>query len=40
MSHVHGTIRRALSQDAADFNRGQRPGFTTMSMSYKPGSPL
>lgn len=31
-------ISQALSQDAKDFNRRQRPGFINISMSYKPGT--
>ena len=38
-SHIEGIISQALSQDADDFNRRQRPGFINMSMSYKPGTP-
>jgi len=39
MNHIKSVIGRALSQDATDFNRRQRPGFITISMSYKPGTP-
>lgn len=39
IGHVHDMVGRALSQDAKDFNRKQRPGFITLSMSYKPGTP-
>jgi len=38
-NHIQGIISQALSQDAKDFNRRQRPGFITISMSYKPGTP-
>src|SRR5438270_8975005 len=39
INHIQGIIGQALSQDATDFNRRQRPGFITISMSYKPGTP-
>ena len=39
INHIQGIISQALSQDAKDFNRRQRPGFITISMSYKPGTP-
>ena len=39
INHIRGIIGQALSQDATDFNRRQRPGFITISMSYKPGTP-
>src|SRR5438067_13249128 len=39
INHIQGIIGKALSQDANDFNRRQRPGFITISMSYKPGTP-
>lgn len=38
LNHLRGIIGKALSQDAQDFNRRQRPGFLTISMSYKPGA--
>jgi uncharacterized Zn finger protein (UPF0148 family) len=38
-NYIGGIISQALSQDAEDFNRRQRPGFITISMSYKPGTP-
>ncbi len=39
INHIQSIIGQALSQDANDFNRRQRPGFITISMSYKPGTP-
>jgi uncharacterized Zn finger protein (UPF0148 family) len=39
INHIRGIIGQALSQDATDFNRRQRPGFINISMSYKPGTP-
>lgn len=39
INHIQGIIGKALSQDASDFNRRQRPGFINISMSYKPGTP-
>ena len=39
INHIQGIISQALSQDAKDFNRRQRPGFINISMSYKPGTP-
>ena len=39
INHMEGIISQALSQDAKDFNRRQRPGFINISMSYKPGTP-
>lgn len=39
INHVRGMIGQALSQGAREFNSRQRPGFITMSMSYKPGTP-
>jgi hypothetical protein len=39
INHVRGIIGQALSQDATDFNRRQRPGLITISISYKPGTP-
>ncbi len=39
INHIRDRIGKALSQVAEDFNRGQRPGFITISMSYKPGTP-
>lgn len=39
LNHLKGIIGQALSQDAQNFNRRQRPGFLTLSMSYKPGAP-
>ncbi len=39
LNYIKGIIGQALSQDASDFNRRQRPGFITISMSYKPGTP-
>jgi hypothetical protein len=39
INHVQSIIGQALSQDANDFNRNQRPGFINISMSYKPGTP-
>ncbi|QBD75170.1 hypothetical protein EPA93_03840 [Ktedonosporobacter rubrisoli] len=39
INYIQGKIGQALSQDARDFNRRQRPGFINMSMSYKPGAP-
>lgn len=39
INHIQGIIGKAFSQDANDFNRRQRPGFITISMSYKPGPP-
>lgn len=39
LNHIHSVIGGALSRDTADFNRRQRTGFITMSMSYKPGAP-
>src|SRR2546423_1057599 len=39
INHIRGIIGQALSQDARDFNRRQRPGFINISMSYKPGPP-
>ncbi len=39
INHIRGIIGQALSQDAKDFNRRQRPGFINISMSYKPGTP-
>jgi len=38
-NYIGGIISQALSQDAEEFNRRQRPGFITLSMSYKPGAP-
>ena len=38
INHIQSIIGNALSQDANDFNRRQRPGFITISMSYKPGT--
>jgi hypothetical protein len=38
INYVQGLIGQALSQDASDFNRRQRPGFISISMSYKPGA--
>ncbi len=38
-SHIRGIIGNALSGDARDFNRMQRPGFINISMSYRPGAP-
>lgn len=40
LSHIKSILEPALSQDATDFNRRQRPGFITISMSYKPGAPM
>lgn len=40
INHIRGIIGQALSQDAQDFNRRQRPGFINISMSYKPGTPV
>ncbi len=37
--HIQGIMGEALSQDATEFNRTQRPGFIQVSMSYKPGAP-
>ncbi len=39
INHIQDIIGNALSQDASDFNRRQRPGFITIAMSYKPGTP-
>lgn len=39
INHIRGMIGQTLSQDSQDFNRRQRPGFITISMSYKPGTP-
>src|SRR6266571_9167040 len=39
INHLQSIIGQALSQDANDFNRRQRPGFINISMSYKPGTP-
>ena len=39
LNYIQGIIGQALSQDASDFNRRQRPGFINISMSYKPGTP-
>jgi len=39
INHIQGIIGRALSQDANNFNRRQRPGFINISMAYKPGTP-
>jgi len=39
INYIQGIIGPALSQDASDFNRRQRPGFINISMSYKPGTP-
>ncbi len=39
MNHIKSMLERTLSQDATDFNRRQRPGFITISMSYKPDAP-
>jgi hypothetical protein len=39
LNHIKSMIGQALSQDATDFNRRQRPGFITISMSYKPSAP-
>lgn len=39
MKHIRGIMGKALAQDVRGFNRGQRPGFINMSMSYKPGAP-
>jgi uncharacterized Zn finger protein (UPF0148 family) len=39
INYIQGIIGQALSQDANDFNRRQRPGFITISMTYKPGTP-
>jgi hypothetical protein len=39
INHVQRIIGQALSQDANDYNRRQRPGFINISMSYKPGTP-
>src|SRR5438067_112951 len=39
INYMQGLIGQALSQDASDFNRRQRPGFINISMSYKPGTP-
>ncbi len=38
-NYIAGIINQALSQDTEDFNRRQTPGFITLSMSYKPGTP-
>src|SRR6266571_3735431 len=38
-NYIGGIISQALSQDTEDFNRRQTPGFITLSMSYKPGTP-
>lgn len=39
INYIQGIIGQALSQEANDFNRRQRPGFITISMTYKPGTP-
>jgi uncharacterized Zn finger protein (UPF0148 family) len=39
LSYLKSMLNRTLSQDARNFNRRQRPGFITISMSYKPGAP-
>jgi len=39
INYIQGMIGQALSQDANDFNRRQRPGFITISMTYEPGTP-
>lgn len=39
INHIQRIIGQALSQDASDFNRRQRPGFINISMSYRPGTP-
>jgi uncharacterized Zn finger protein (UPF0148 family) len=39
INYIQSLIGQALSQDANDFNRRQRPGFINISMSYKPGTP-
>jgi uncharacterized Zn finger protein (UPF0148 family) len=39
INYIQGIIGQALSQDANDFNRRQRPSFITISMTYKPGTP-
>jgi len=38
INHIRGMVGKALSQDAQDFNRRQRPGFINISLSYKPGA--
>ena len=39
VDHLQGLIGKALARDAVDFNRRQQPGFVTISLSVRPGTP-
>lgn len=38
-AYVHRTVNQAMREDARRFNRRQKPGFITMSLSVKPSAP-
>lgn len=38
-NHVQGVITSAMQEDARGFNRAQKPGFISLSLSVKPGRP-
>jgi uncharacterized Zn finger protein (UPF0148 family) len=38
-NHVQGIITSAMKEDARRFNRTQKPGFISLSLSVKPGRP-
>jgi hypothetical protein len=38
LNHIQSKIGEAINRDANQFNRKQKPGFITMSLSYKPGN--
>jgi tRNA(Ile2) C34 agmatinyltransferase TiaS len=39
LNHVQGVINTAMKEDARRFNRSQKLGFISLSLSVKPGRP-
>jgi uncharacterized Zn finger protein (UPF0148 family) len=39
LNHAQGIITSAMQEDARRFNRAQKPGFISLSLSVKPGRP-